>query len=166
MRPKSGLGHAGPTRGGAHQVRSTSISRIYLGAPNMDCHVTLLWGHATEGTISYLDVLRCGISNRSTSVRGQNERPVSFRLMLASAKSGVSDRMISFDARRRPRAPRADPREDDGKCAPCPSYPQPARHSLRESTNVTVACLKFNLAGHPEYKQALRRFVPIDLMHA
>ena len=29
--------------------------------------MTLPWGHATEGTISHPDVLRCGISNRSTS---------------------------------------------------------------------------------------------------
>jgi hypothetical protein len=29
--------------------------------PDVDCHVTLLWGHATKGTISHLAVLRCGI---------------------------------------------------------------------------------------------------------
>jgi hypothetical protein len=47
-----------------------------------------------------------------------------------SAISGTQ-RMLSFCARRRPRAPRVGPREDDAKYVPCPSYPQPARRSPR-----------------------------------
>ena len=39
--------------------------------PDVNCHLTLPWGHATEGTISYPAVLHCGISNRPKSARGQ-----------------------------------------------------------------------------------------------
>jgi len=38
--------------------------------PDVNCHLTLPWGHATEGTLSYPAVLRRGISNRPTSARG------------------------------------------------------------------------------------------------
>src|SRR5215831_13855325 len=38
---------------------------------------------------------------------------------------------LSFDGPRGPHAPQAGPLEDDGKCAPYPSYPQLARRFLR-----------------------------------
>src|SRR5262249_12896766 len=42
-----------------------------LPPSNMDCHVTSRGGHAMEGTISHLDVLRCGTSNRPMTAPGQ-----------------------------------------------------------------------------------------------
>jgi hypothetical protein len=35
----------------------------------------------------------------------------------------------------------------------------------RESADIAVACLKFNLASEPKHEQTLRRIVPIYLAH-
>src|SRR6516225_6405864 len=37
---------------------------------HVDCHATLPWGSCNGRTISHLDVLRCGISNRPMSAQG------------------------------------------------------------------------------------------------
>jgi hypothetical protein len=49
--------------------------------------------------------------------------------------------------KRGPRVPLAGPQEDDGKCAPCLSYPPPARRSRGESADVAIARLKFDLSS-------------------
>src|SRR5215831_5872219 len=43
-----------------------------------------------------------------------------------------ADMRRDVSVKREPRVPLAGPREDDGKCAPCLSYPPPAQRSLRE----------------------------------
>jgi hypothetical protein len=44
--------------------RRTAKRDDEFSSPDMDWHATLRRGHATEGTISHMDVLCCGISNR------------------------------------------------------------------------------------------------------
>src|SRR5690242_8480447 len=57
---------------GAAPGRRATCNRRHLPSPDLNCHLTLPVGvHATEGTISYLDMLRCGISNRPMSARDQ-----------------------------------------------------------------------------------------------
>jgi hypothetical protein len=49
------------------------------------------WGHATERTISHLDVLRCGISNRPMSVAGHSRRTASLQGFVACPLPSVCD---------------------------------------------------------------------------
>ena len=90
----------------------------------------------------------CPLSRRKRTSRGRFAAPASCQKLtrhfysitssaIASSEAGialghdVSRNAAACRIKRKPRAPRAAPREDDGKCAPCPSYPPPARRSLR-----------------------------------
>src|SRR6188472_120755 len=58
--------------GGERHAIAATERKNEIPSPDLNCHVTLPVGvHATEGTISYLDMLRCGISNRPMSARDQ-----------------------------------------------------------------------------------------------
>src|SRR6516165_10929074 len=59
-----------------------------FSTPDVNCHLTLPRGHATEGTISHPDVLRCGIATRLMSAGGPPPEVAVYTLMSAPTSSG------------------------------------------------------------------------------
>jgi hypothetical protein len=86
--------------------------------------------HAIEGTISHLDVLRCGISVRPMSARGSNPEP-SFSV----AECGHSPAAPPQEVSKRDRAdPRAEIRRSAAGCRRYFGDP-----SLADPANIAVA---------------------------